>query len=190
MQPIKLRFIQDLQELAELFDQRWRVLRSPLGMAHGTEQDAYEQASLHLIAVHHDPIALDANCPIVGSARLRQLSSDIGSIAYVAVLPEFQHQGIGTALIQCLVKIAQMKNLKQVRLMARTSTVGFYQRLGFLEAGEPFDYLGIPHVFMLLNVPTADAVEASPISLDGDMNLNVGTAFPHSDSSGDRSEVT
>jgi ribosomal protein S18 acetylase RimI-like enzyme len=153
MQTVELRLIQYPQELAELFNQRWRVLRSPLGMARGTEQDAYEQDALHLIAVHHDAIALDANHPIVGSARLRQLSSDLGSIAYVAVLPEFQHQRIGTALIRCLVGIAQQKNLKQVRVMARTSTVGFYQRLGFLETSEPFDYLGIPHVLMHLTLP-------------------------------------
>ena len=83
MDNIEVRPIRDNLELGEMFYQRWLVLRSPLGMHRGTEQDSYEATAFHLVAV--------CNNQIVASARLRELSTELGSIAYVAVLPEFQN---------------------------------------------------------------------------------------------------
>ncbi len=127
-----------------MYYQRWSVLRAPLGMDRGTEKDKYDSSSFHLVAVCNDRI--------VGSARLRELSEELGSIAYVAVLPEFHQQGIGTKLIEKLIEKSQEKNLKNLKLMARMSALGFYKRLGFSERGEPFEFLEIPHIFMYLNI--------------------------------------
>ncbi|NEP60401.1 MAG: GNAT family N-acetyltransferase [Symploca sp. SIO2G7] len=144
MANLQVHSIENQQELEEMYYQRWLVLRAPLGMAQGTEQDQYDSSAVHVIAV--------CDRKIVGSARLRELSPDIGSIAYVCVLPEFQHQGIGTKLIQKLMEKAQNKQLKTVRLRSRITALDFYQRLGFSTEGEPFNYLNIPHIFMNLNL--------------------------------------
>ena len=142
---LQVRSIENQRELEEMYYQRWLVLRAPLGMAQGTEQDKYDATALHVVAV--------CDRKILGSARLRELSSDIGGIAYVCVLPEFQHQGIGTKLIQKLIEKAQEKQLKTIRLRSRITAQEFYQRLGFSTEGEAFDYLNIPHVVMNLSLP-------------------------------------
>ncbi|NMG19849.1 GNAT family N-acetyltransferase [Brasilonema bromeliae] len=140
MQNIEVRPVKDKQELDDMFHQRWLVLRSPLGMDKGTEKDKHEDSAFHLVAV--------CDHKVVGSARLRLLSKELGSIAYLAVLPEFRHQGIGTKLMEKLIEIAHEKNLNTLRLMSRVHAVNFYKRLGFCEVGEPFYYLDVSHIFM------------------------------------------
>ncbi|NEO29086.1 MAG: GNAT family N-acetyltransferase [Symploca sp. SIO3C6] len=142
---IDIRPIQSKRELDDMYYQRWLVLRAPLGMDRGSEKDKHDYSAFHLVAVCEEKI--------IGSARLRQLSAQLGSIAYVAVLSEFRSQGLGTKLIKKLMEQAQEKNLKSLRLMARSNTLGFYHRIGFLEKGEPFNFLGIPHIFMYANLP-------------------------------------
>ena len=144
---IEVRPTQNPPELEQMYYQRWLVLRSPLGMQRGTEKDKYDDRAYHLVAVCNDRV--------IGSARLRELSEEVGSIAYVAVLPEFQNQGIGTQLIKELIETGRKKNLKRLRLMTRISALGFYKRLGFSETGEPFVYLDIPHIFMYINMPSS-----------------------------------
>ncbi|NJO40973.1 MAG: GNAT family N-acetyltransferase [Cyanobacteria bacterium CRU_2_1] len=166
MYSIEIRLAHTQQELEAMYYQRWLVLRSPLGMEQGTEKDKFDESCSHLIAICGYQItalaAPDTAPYVVGSARLRELSSELGSIAYLAVLPEFQHQGIGTALVKRLTEIARQKTLRCLRVMTRTSALKFYQRLGFIEKGEPHDYLGIPHSFMYLNLPSSPDTEASP----------------------------
>ncbi|HBB32994.1 MAG TPA: GNAT family N-acetyltransferase [Cyanobacteria bacterium UBA8803] len=147
MPNLEVRPLEDEKELEDMYYQRWLVLRSPLGMERGTERDKHDQSAFHVVAV--------SNGRVIGSARLRELSPELGSIAYVAVLPEFHHQGIGTKLIQTLIAKARENNLKRLRVMTRLNALGFYQRLGFLATGATFDYLDIPHQFMELNLPSS-----------------------------------
>ncbi|MEG4585753.1 GNAT family N-acetyltransferase [Microcoleus sp. MOSTC5] len=144
MPQVDIHPVKNQQELEEMFYQRWLVLRSPLGMEIGSERDNNEDDALHLIAM--------CDRKIIASARLRQLSLELGSISYVAVLPEFQNRGIGTKLIENLIAKAQEKNLKTVRLLSRINAIKFYQKLGFSEQDKPFEFLGIPHIFMHLDI--------------------------------------
>ncbi len=150
---LQVRPIKNQKELEEMYYQRWLVLRAPLGMVQGTEQDKYDSSAFHVIAVCDRLRGSVAERTIVGSARLRELSPEIGSIAYVCVLPEFRRQGIGTKLIQKLIEAAQVRQLKSLRLKSRMTAVDFYQRLGFSTNGEAFDFLNIPHIFMSFNLP-------------------------------------
>ena len=144
MPQVDIHPVKNQEELEEMFYQRWLVLRSPLGMEIGSERDNHEDGALHLIAM--------CDRKIIASARLRELSPKLGSISYVAVLPEFQNQGIGTKLIKQLIAKAQQRNLKTLRLMSRINAIKFYQKLGFSEQENPFEYLGIPHIFMQLEI--------------------------------------
>lgn len=78
------------------------------------------------------------------------MEKGVGSIAYVAVLPEFSRQGIGTKLMTFLLNLAQEKGLHKVRLCSRVTAQGFYEKLGFSTITEPFIHIGIPHVDMKL----------------------------------------
>ncbi len=148
MPEFKICLIQNQQEQEEMYYQRWLVLRAPINLERGTEKDQYDDHALHFIAVW--------NRQIIGSARLREMSKELGSIAYLAVLPEFQSQGIGTALIKKIIEIAKQKHLKFLRVMSRISASQFYKRIGFRETGEPFEFLEVPHQFMYLNLPSSE----------------------------------
>ncbi|MDY7008066.1 MAG: GNAT family N-acetyltransferase [Cyanobacteriota bacterium] len=144
MREFQIRLIQNQQEKEAMYYQRWLVLRAPINMEIGTEKDEYEDSALHIIAVCEQQI--------IGSARLREISKELGSIAYLSVLPEFQSQGIGTALTKKIIEIAKQKPLKSLRVMTRISASKFYKRIGFIETGEPFQFLDIPHQFMYFNL--------------------------------------
>lgn len=141
---LEVRPVKNKQELEDMFYQRWLVLRSPLGMELGSERDSHEYSAIQIVAT------LDRK--IIGSGRLRELSPELGSIAYLAVLPEFQHRGVGTKLIEKLILQSREKHLKTVRVMSRINAVKFYQNLGFLTENKSCEYLGIPHVFMQLKI--------------------------------------
>ncbi|NET43702.1 GNAT family N-acetyltransferase [Okeania sp. SIO2B3] len=144
MREFQIRLIKNQQEKDAMYYQRWLVLRAPINMEIGTEKDEYEDSALHIIAT--------CKQKIMGSARLREISKELGSIAYLCVLPEFQSQGIGTALTKEIIEIAKEKQLKYLRVMTRLSASKFYKRIGFIETGEPFQFLGIPHQFMYFNL--------------------------------------
>lgn len=160
---LEIRPVSTEQERFEMYYQRWLVLRAPPGMPLGSERDRYDNAdAIHLIAIAPETSSVQPATRIVGSARLRSLSPGVGSIAYVAVLPKFQHQGIGSALIQHLIKLAKANAFSKLRIMARMTAIPFYQQFGFVEQGEVFNHLNIPHVFMHLNElsePNADRSE-------------------------------
>jgi len=139
-----IRSVETDQELQQMLDVRWFVLRKPLGKEKGTEQDEYEQESFHALAINHNRI--------IGCARLRTVSAILGEIGFVAVLPEFQHQGIGRELMLKLIEQARTVNLQEIRLKSRYYCFEFYQKLGFIQSGEPFDFLGILHIPMLLKL--------------------------------------
>lgn len=134
------------QEQADMYYQRWSVLRQPLGKPLGSEQDRFDgkKGSDYAIALTEKKI--------VGSARLRLLEPETGSIAYVAVLPNFSRQGIGTQIIQYLLNRAQAKQFQTVRLRSRLSAQAFYEKLGFTATTEPFIHIGIPHVDMEISM--------------------------------------
>lgn len=139
-----IRSLENQIEREQMFSLRWLVLRKPLGKDKGTEQDEYEDESFHLIAIY--------NNILIGCARLRMISAKIGSINYVAVLPEFQNQGIGSKIVIKLIEQAKNENLEELKLKSRFYCVDFYKKLGFKESGEPFDFLGICHIPMILKL--------------------------------------
>lgn len=137
---IVIRLVANETELNQMFYVRWLVLRKPLGMALGTEQDQYEKGSFQLVAVFGDRI--------IGSARLRKESENLGIISFVAVLPEFRDRGVGTKLMEKLIEKAQQENLQIVKLKSRITAISFYKKIGFYEQGDFFDYLSISHINM------------------------------------------
>ncbi len=130
------------QELEAMYQQRWVVLRQPLGKPLGSERDRADEAPGSYYA-----IALWQN-QVIGSARLRLFEGGIGSIAYVAVLADYSRQGIGTELMKYLLNVAKQKQLHKVRLRSRVTAQGFYEKLGFHATTEPFTHIGLPHVDM------------------------------------------
>ena len=141
---IIIRPVKSEDELTQMYHVRWLVLRKPLGKEKGSEQDQYDRESFHLIALWE--------AQIIGCVRLRSLSQTRGSISYVAVLPEFQHQRIGSRMMKKIIEQAKKENLKTLTLNSRFYCVDFYKKLGFVEAGESLYIVGILHIPMKIHI--------------------------------------
>ena len=61
---------------------------------------------------------------------------DSFQIAILIAVPEFRHQGIGTALLDELRSIAAKANAVRLTVNAADSSIGFYERYGFEKTGE------------------------------------------------------
>lgn len=98
------------------------------------EWDGLDEAALHLLAIseNNEPIA---------TARLL---TD-GHIGRVAVLSNWRKQGIGTAMMQAIIKQAEQLEYKQLKLAAQIQALPFYVRLGFEAYGDEFMDAGILH---------------------------------------------
>ncbi len=70
-----------------------------------------------------------ANEELIGVGRALADGLDCAYIADVAVHPEFQGKGLGTAIIEKLVSLSN--GHKKIILYANPGTEGFYQTIGF-----------------------------------------------------------
>ncbi len=77
----------------------------------------------------------------IGTARMRP----DGKIGRMAVLPAWRRRGVGTALLDALLREADRRGLVEVTLDAQTRALGFYRKRGFAAAGAVFLDAGIPH---------------------------------------------
>jgi predicted GNAT family N-acyltransferase len=76
-----------------------------------------------------------------------------GHIGRVAVIRHWRGKGVGTALMQAILREARRRGLPVVDLDAQVKAVEFYERLGFAAEGPEFMDAGIPHRHMRLALP-------------------------------------
>ena len=89
-------------------------------------------------------LAEDENRDGIGTGRLHPS----GKIGRMAVMRSWRGQGVGAAIMECLIEAARQANLDEVYLHAQTHVVGFYARFGFAPEGEEFEEADIPHRLM------------------------------------------
>lgn len=116
------------------------VLRQPLGLTLGTQDIREESAQYHLVAVCAQRV--------VGCVVLKPLDAGTVQLRQMAVLPEMQRQGYGTALVQYAEVVAREHGFTAIILHARAVAVEFYRRLGYAVEGEQFIEVSIPHFMM------------------------------------------
>lgn len=129
----------------QLQDVRRRVFIEEQGVPEHEEWDAADPIAWHVLAI-------DEKRDAVGTGRLEPC----GKIGRVAVLDRLRGQGIGQAIMRCLVNHATVSGLEAVYLHAQTAAAGFYRRLGFRAEGPAFEEVGIPHVRMRLEIGQRD----------------------------------
>lgn len=104
------------------------------GVPETLEWDGLDPACAHVLAWN------DRGEPI-GTARI-QVN---GTIGRMAVLKDRRGCGVGRALLQALLDLAERQGLSRVTLSAQTHALAFYERAGFRVIGEPFMDAGILH---------------------------------------------
>lgn len=95
-------------------------------------------------AVSRHVIARNAEGVPIGTGRLLP----DGHIGRMAVAPEWRNEGVGSAMLECLIQLAAAQGMPEVQLHAQTHAVQFYERYGFVAEGATYMEAGIPHVTM------------------------------------------
>jgi predicted GNAT family N-acyltransferase len=108
------------------------------GVPPDLEWDGLDEHAYHVMAIAAD------GTPI-GTGRLLQ-DAHIGRLA---VLKQWRGKGVGGALLDILLVIANKMGYEEVRLHAQTRVLEFYLRRGFESQGEEFMEAGIPHILMV-----------------------------------------
>ncbi|HHW02720.1 MAG TPA: GNAT family N-acetyltransferase [Thermoanaerobacterales bacterium] len=70
---------------------------------------------------------LDNN--IIATAGL-EIYQDVAILRSVAVLPEFQHQGLGDGLVRAMINYADRRKISKLFLFTQTAR-GFFEKIGF-----------------------------------------------------------
>jgi len=107
------------------------------GVPENVEWDGLDEHAYHVMAFAPD------GTPI-GTGRLLQ----DGHIGRMAVLKDWRGRGVGWALLDILLVIANKMGYEEVRLHAQTRVLDFYLRKGFTPQGAEFVEAGIPHIQM------------------------------------------
>ena len=101
------------------------------------------------ISVQLEWDGLDAACIHVLAADATARLLPDGTIGRMAVLKDWRRQGVGSALMERLLKEAVDRQIRQVTLNAQLYVTSLYRKFGFKIVGEEFIEAGIPHVRMV-----------------------------------------
>lgn len=116
---------------------RTKVFVDEQGVPPDLEWDGLDEHAYHVIAYAPD------GAPI-GTGRLLQ----DGHIGRLAVLMEWRRRGVGRAILDMLLVIANKMGYDVVRLHAQTRVLAFYVGRGFAKEGKEFMEAGILHIAM------------------------------------------
>jgi predicted GNAT family N-acyltransferase len=104
------------------------------------EWDGNDPCSTHVVAY-------DRGGNAVGTGRIQ---CD-GRIGRLVVLKPFRGLEIGAKLLNALIELADLQNLKKIYLHAQLYAIPFYEKSGFKQDGPAFLEDGIHHVNMRRN---------------------------------------
>ncbi len=124
---------------------REEVLRRPLELPLSEEDLAGEEDQLHfgLFEAGGDLVACVVAVPLSPiDARIRQM----------AVSPPHRRKGLGERMMGELERNLKARGFRNLVLEARTSAVGFYEKLGYTIDGDEFVHVTIPHLRMVKTV--------------------------------------
>ncbi|TKB47969.1 GNAT family N-acetyltransferase [Ferrimonas sediminicola] len=149
MDPAMKIFAPSHQQLSQVFDLRYRVLRAPWDQPRGSEQDELEGEAVHRALS-------DQSGRILATGRLHPLSCRRGQIRFMAVEPEWQGRGLGGRLLHALEQAAQASGLEAIELQAREEQAPFYLARGYRDLGQGHTLFGaVPHRRMAKLLPAA-----------------------------------
>jgi predicted GNAT family N-acyltransferase len=124
---------------------RTAVFHEEQGIDPALDWDGLDQKSIHLVA--------KVRGESVGVARLREMAGSSGlKLERLAVLKAYRQQGIGAEMVHTAIAYSLSQGYTTLALHAQMPTVKFYEQLGFVALGEPFEEAGITHLKMEQNV--------------------------------------
>ncbi len=132
-------------EYEETVALRDEVLRRPLGLTFSPEGLGAEAHDFHLACY-------DEEGNLLGCLILTPEGEQIVRMRQVAVRPDLQRGGVGTALVNFSEEFARSLGFTMMTMHARETAVPFYERLGYERYDERFEEVTIPHWKMRKNM--------------------------------------
>ena len=128
------------KEYKQMVDLRYNMLRKPLDLSFSEEELKEEENNIHIGCFDDDK--LEGCCMLVpkdnSAIQLRQM----------AVVSGLQGKGIGRVLMQFAENIARDRGYTKIMMHARTTAVGFYEKLGYRKTSGEFEEVTIQHYVM------------------------------------------
>lgn len=121
-------------------DLRRAILRAPLGLDFTVDELAAEIDDIHFAALEGDDV--------VGTLLLHPINPTTVQLKRMAVAERVQKKGIGRVLVLAAENYARKNNVRTITMHARATAQGFYESLGYVTDGVPFDEQSIPHIVM------------------------------------------
>lgn len=141
---IRIRLAEEKEDVESALAIRRKVFQEERGISAEADLDGNDEAAIHFLLYCGNVAA--------GTARVRCLDGGDAALARierVAVLPEFRSCGIGKMMMEHILHfLQQQKWVDKVELNAQESVKGFYEKIGFRQAGAPFEKAGALHVAM------------------------------------------
>ncbi|HUB61212.1 MAG TPA: GNAT family N-acetyltransferase [Puia sp.] len=128
------------KEYQQMVQLRMEILRKPLGLGFDKEELEQEKEDILMGAFEDDRILGCCLMTRVDGATLR--------LRQMAVPNNMQGKGVGRALMIFAENIARDLGYKRLCMHARSTAVGFYQKLGYRITGNEFVEVTIPHYIM------------------------------------------
>ena len=114
---------------------RNEVMRKPLGRSIYDEDFSCEANQIIIGAFETNSMFSNL---LIGCGVLSYQGDNTWMVEYLCVDSVLQKKGVGSALMQCMEKIAMDRGATKMTLDARLAAVDFYQRFGYVQKGEIF----------------------------------------------------
>ncbi len=124
----------------EMVALRMEILRKPLGLTFSSEELEKEKKDL-LIGAFED-------AKLLACCILTPLSKTSYKLRQMAVSQKMQRLGIGAAMLHFAENLARDAHYNTMIINARTTAIGFYEKMGYSIHGDEFIEVGLPHVEM------------------------------------------
>ena len=120
---------------------RLNILRKPLGLFFTEEELEKEKEDIFIAAFDEDEM--------LGCCILTKVDDQQMKLRQMAVQKSLQGKGIGESIISFAENITRDKGFKYLKMHARDSAVGFYEKFGYDIQGDEFTEVNIKHYLMI-----------------------------------------
>ena len=128
------------KEYQQMVNLRNEILRKPLGLTFDPVELEKEKEDILMGAFEDDRI--------LGCCLLTRMDATTVRLRQMAVPNSMQGKGVGRALMIFAENVARDLGYKKLCMHARSSAVGFYQKLGYAITGPEFLEVTIAHYIM------------------------------------------
>ena len=140
METVEIKLVETELELEAAIAVRFRVFVAEQNIPPEEELDEADATATHAIALCQEEV--------VGTGRLLLLDGTVAQIGRMAVDSAWRRQGVGSKILEFLEQSARAQGARRCLIHAQDYVKSFYAAHGYLEQGDPFLEVEIPHVEM------------------------------------------